>query len=64
MWLSDGVCHSFEPEGLGSDTDTNDQVLQHHPGFDRRETCSVRSRAHGERGEVDIVENSCAGCLV
>lgn len=46
----------FEPEGLSSDTDAKDQILKHHPGSDGRETWSLCSWAHSERGEIHIGE--------
>lgn len=43
------------PEGLGSDPEAGDQVLQHHPGPDGRETRTLRPRARTERGERQTV---------
>lgn len=51
----DFIKYLFELEGLKSDPETADKVLEHHPGFDRWKTRSLCSRAHGERGEIHIV---------
>lgn len=42
---------AFHPEGLGSDTKADDQVVQHHPGADGRQAGGLRPRAHREGGE-------------
>lgn len=46
------------PEGLGADTDSEHQVLQHHPGADGRQAgglCSWADKEGGERNQSVLI---------